>query len=304
MKRLLLPFLLLAPFLGFSQQEARYAQFHANKLAFNPAYAGSRDAVSGTLLFRQQWAGLDQAPRTLTAALHAPLRNRRIGLGVQLVHDRLGEQTSNGIYTTYAYRLPVGKGFLATGVQAGLVQMQFALEETNPLDAGDPLLNSPWNHWLPNAGAGVYWNDEHSYAGISVPQLLRVRLSPSGEARTQRHVYATAGRAVRLGPLAQLRTQVLLQFVNGAPWQGQVDANVLLADRFWTGAGYRTVDHALLVHAGVQLPGEWRLGYSYDYTFGSFGPFANDSHELTLAFDLPLSAPRFASPRSMSPRLF
>ena len=45
---------------GFSQQDPHYTQYMYNMSVMNPAYAGSRDALSITLLGRKQWVGFQK----------------------------------------------------------------------------------------------------------------------------------------------------------------------------------------------------------------------------------------------------
>src|SRR5688572_2922571 len=47
-----------------AQQDPLYTHYMYNTLAFNPAYAGSRDAMSFFGLARFQWAGINGAPMT------------------------------------------------------------------------------------------------------------------------------------------------------------------------------------------------------------------------------------------------
>ena len=41
-----------------AQDQAVYNHYIANQGVLNPAYNGSRDVISGLLLFRSQWTGL------------------------------------------------------------------------------------------------------------------------------------------------------------------------------------------------------------------------------------------------------
>lgn len=292
---LLLAIGLMVPKEGSAQQEPRYTQFAVNKLAVNPAYAGSRDALSGALLYRHQWTGLEEAPRTLVGAFHAPLRNRRLALGLQVVHDKIGLTRSSGVYTSYAYRLPVGEGSISAGLQAGLVQMRFTWNEALATDPNDPLMQGQWNRWLPNAGAGLHWQHPRAFAGIGVPQLLQVRMDPASQARLARHWFATGGYAASLGEHTVLRSQGMAQFVSGAPFQFQLQSDLLLADRLSIGIGYRSQNNAAQLLFGIQWPGDWRMGYAYDYAFGPTGLLSGGSHELSFSFDLPAGKNRLPS---------
>ena len=74
-----------------AQQDAQYTQYMYNTLSVNPAYAGSRGQLSFAGLYRSQWVGLDGAPETFTINLHSPIRNSRLGYGVSIVNDNIGD---------------------------------------------------------------------------------------------------------------------------------------------------------------------------------------------------------------------
>jgi len=56
-----------------AQQDPLYTHYMYNTLSVNPAYAGSRDALSILALGRLQWVGFDGAPMTQTAQIHSPI---------------------------------------------------------------------------------------------------------------------------------------------------------------------------------------------------------------------------------------
>ena len=57
MKKILLPaVIILMAFLDANaQQDPHYTQYMYNMNVINPAYAGSKESISGGLLYRQQW---------------------------------------------------------------------------------------------------------------------------------------------------------------------------------------------------------------------------------------------------------
>jgi len=109
----------------WGQQEAMFTQYMFNGLAINPAYAGSHQTLEFTALARQQWAGLEGAPSTQTFTAHSPLSNRSIGLGLSIIHDKIGVTSQFGVYGAYSYRIQFNnKGVLSMGLQAGFTQYQ------------------------------------------------------------------------------------------------------------------------------------------------------------------------------------
>ncbi|MFM9020131.1 MAG: PorP/SprF family type IX secretion system membrane protein, partial [Sediminibacterium sp.] len=102
----------------YAQQKPMYSQYMFNMLNINPAYAGSRGAISAVALYRNQWVGFPGAPRTTTFSFDMPLQNRKVGLGVQFYDDRIGIERTTGFNAIYAFRFQfAGSGTLSLGLQ-------------------------------------------------------------------------------------------------------------------------------------------------------------------------------------------
>ena len=69
-----------------AQQDPQYTQYMYNMNVVNPAYAGSKEGLSLTALYRKQWSGLDGAPETFTFSAHAPFGDK-VGLGLSAIKD-------------------------------------------------------------------------------------------------------------------------------------------------------------------------------------------------------------------------
>jgi type IX secretion system PorP/SprF family membrane protein len=69
-----------------AQQDPQYTQYMYNMNVVNPAYAGSKESLSLTALYRNQWAGLDGNPVTFTFSAHSPISDK-IGLGLSAIKD-------------------------------------------------------------------------------------------------------------------------------------------------------------------------------------------------------------------------
>jgi hypothetical protein len=106
-----------------AQQLPITTQYLFNGLLINPAYAGSRKALTANLTWRQQWAGFEGAPRTQVLSIHSPLPEKKLALGLLLINDRIGVAHETAVTSNYAYRIRLGRGQLAFGLGAG-VRMQ------------------------------------------------------------------------------------------------------------------------------------------------------------------------------------
>ncbi len=294
----------------FAQQEAMYTQYMFNKLLINPGYAGSRAATSMTLLYRDQWTGFAGAPRTGTFSVHGHLRNPKIALGMTVINDRLGLQNQTGIYANYAYRLPLGDGRLSFGVQGGFDHYEVALSTAVHIDAGDPSLASDLSMISPNVGAGIYYQSEEFYAGVSAQRLIENDLSgrtilseDDPYARQSRHFNAMLGGVVDISDGVKLRPAVLVKYAPNAPIQADFNASFLFVERFWAGVTYRT-DASIDVMVEFQVSRQMRIGYAYDHQINEIGPYTTGSHEALIGFDLDFGRSRIVTPRMMAPRYF
>ena len=119
-KILLFSVFTLSAFWAMAQQEAQYTQFMYNKLAFNPAYAGSLEAICATAIVRNQWLGLEGAPKSQIFNIDAALSDNRVGVGLNVARTSIGISNNYNADLSYAYRVPLGKGKIGVGLQGSI----------------------------------------------------------------------------------------------------------------------------------------------------------------------------------------
>src|ERR1051325_4886865 len=122
---------------AFAQQDAQYSQYMFNKLALNPAYAGSREVLATTLLYRDQWTAIEGAPSTAALTVQMPLKKKKIGIGAEIISDKLGPKSVSEILFSYAYRIPLSKGKLAFGLRLGIYDYVFDWNKMDYKDLND-----------------------------------------------------------------------------------------------------------------------------------------------------------------------
>ncbi|WP_256006504.1 MULTISPECIES: PorP/SprF family type IX secretion system membrane protein [Pedobacter] len=295
---------LLAATLGLkAQQDPMYTQYMFNTLAINPAYAGSRNVVSATALYRNQWTGIEGAPRTGTLTLDAPVYDKTIGLGIQLVTDRLGITQTNGAVFSGAYRIRMDQGTLAFGIQGNVLQYRADYTSVN-LNTGayDPAFSYNINKVLFNFGTGVYYNSDRFYVGLSAQDIAKNRLtefeSPNSDLRNTQymHLFLASGYVFDLDDDFKFKPSFLIKGVKGAPVEADINATLWIKDVVGIGAQYRTsADIAGLIE--VQASPQIRIGYSYDYSTTALRNFNSGSHEIMLRYEFGFGGGRILSPR-------
>ncbi|MBK8654641.1 MAG: type IX secretion system membrane protein PorP/SprF [Haliscomenobacter sp.] len=284
----------------FAQQEEQYTQFMQYKLGLNPAYAGSSGGISISTLVRSQWIGLDGAPETQLVSFSIPVWNNNLGIGANMLRQTIGVTSNYTLETAYSYRIRAPRGFLHLGLQgsARLIRTDFGkLQGTQPIDQDGAIPNNLQSKFVPNFGAGLYYNAENFYFGLSVPRLLNVNIDLNDDqgtiAREVTHAYLMTGFIARLGDNLALQPQALFKYVKGAPFDADINLNLLILDRFTVGASYRLggskekgLGESLAFLMGIQLSDKLLFGMSYDTTLSDLRRYNSGSIEGVLRFML------------------
>jgi type IX secretion system PorP/SprF family membrane protein len=92
MKKIIIIFAVLLSISAKAQQDAMISQYMFNGLFLNPAYSGSHQYYTSTLLHRTQWVNFSGAPRTLLFAVDGalPVKSENMGIGLIVANDRIG----------------------------------------------------------------------------------------------------------------------------------------------------------------------------------------------------------------------
>lgn len=296
-----------------AQQEEHFTQFMHFKLGYNPAYAGSNDAPALTLLSRNQWIGIEGAPQTQALSFNMPFANKKVGLGVNLLRQTIGIANNFSSDVVYAYRMRVARGYLAIGTQASvrLIRMDFSkVQGTQPIDTDSAVPVGMQSKWVPNFGAGLYYQTNNFFFGLSVPRLLQNNIDLADDegviSREVRHFYLMAGAVIPLGEEVNLQPQMVFKYVNGAPFDADINVNVVFSNRLTTGVSYR------LGGSGENSPGESaslilatqisdvaQFGLSYDLGLSALRNYNTGTIEAFLRFYFggKSSGGEFESPR-------
>ncbi|WP_322550247.1 type IX secretion system membrane protein PorP/SprF [Flavobacterium psychraquaticum] len=305
-KRFLILIVTLVAASSYGQQDSQFTNYMYNTVNINPAYAGSRGALSIFGLHRNQWVGLDGAPVTNTFSINTPINNSNFGLGISIVNDRIGPSDENSISADVSYTIAVSENYkLSFGVKgtANLLNVDFT--KLNIYNPGDVLAQyNVANKFSPNVGAGIYFHSDKTYFGLSVPNFLETKhfdkdqlgFSANSVASERMHYYFIAGHVFDLSGSVKLKPALLTKVVQGAPLQIDLSANFLFNDRFTLGAAYRW-DAAASLLAGFQVSDSWFIGYGYDLEVTKLANYNSGSHEFFLRYELFKNYNRVVSPR-------
>ncbi len=294
----------------YGQQDAQYTQYMFNTMSVNPAYAGSRGQLSVAALYRSQWIGLDGSPTSQTLNLHAPIRNSKLGYGISVVNDEIGNGTVQETYLdgVISYTLETSEiGKLSFGLKVGGNLLNLDFNKLRNFDDETVSGDNIENKFSPNFGLGLYYHTNNFYVGLSVPNFLQTEHfdNSAGDSNSINFLaqesisyYAIAGYVFDLTDEFKFKPAVLTKLVGGAPIQVDISANFMYHDKFTFGAAYRW-DAAVSVLAGFQISDQFMVGLAYDNEITALGStrFNDGSFEIFLRYELVKSFQKVVSPR-------
>jgi Bacteroidetes-specific putative membrane protein len=271
-----------------------YSQYLQNGLMINPAYAGTREALSIAISGRKQWLGMSNSPVLTTVSLHSPIKNDKVAFGLMAQFMNYGVTSSQSFYAIYAYHIKLAKGKLSFGLKTGFDRSTTNYSILKGIQSGDPVFeDNEKPYLLPNVGAGVYYFSDRFFGGVSVPSFLFYRNIGSGKTQayhsfSEYDLMITAGGLITFSQDFRFKPSVLLDYsLRNSAHINQLDfnGNFIIADVLWIGGSYRTTEQVAVGIIQVQAIPQLMFGVSYDYPAGRMTTYSKGSGEVFLRYE-------------------
>ncbi len=271
-----------------------------NQLSYNPAYAGSQGALSLSLLYNNQWMGLNlqaplpdmeagTTPTNYLASFDMPVTFLHGGIGLLFNSESIGYHQNTTINLDYAFRIYWGRGNLAAGVEVNLYNFSFNTENligyngftgdpTNPTSGvNDPAVSGQQvSEFMFDLATGVYYQvPGEYYLSLSVKNLLGSH-SETLAWKNARTLYLMGGYeyAFPYNPSFKLKPSFMAKTSDFSIFQAEASLLLDYESAFWGGLGYRLGD-AFVFLAGINWNFSnlnWlRIGVAYDMTTSKLG---------------------------------
>jgi len=263
--------LFAASLFSFGQQKYQFTQYMFDKMAFNPGYAGTKNAICVSGLLRQQWVGFRDtegnkvAPETFNIAASSPLKFLHGGIGLALTSDKIGFFNDVELALAYSYHYDLGGGTLGMGVQLNFLSKSLDWSKLKPIQESDPLLTdkSEEKEMLIDFGFGAYYHVPGKYY-IGLASVPITQPSAAGTAfKVKRSFNLMAGYEYTIPshPQFEINPSIMIQSEGGI-MQYNISALLLYNKKFWGGVNYRLED-AIGIILGMTYK-NFKIGYSYD----------------------------------------
>ncbi len=290
----------LVSFTLHAQQDPQLSMYMFDKMAVDPAAAGTKDAMEATLISRDQWLNIPGAPITNALMISAPVGSQKIGWGAEIMNDRLGPTSSTSIQGNYSYHLRVLKGQLSMGL--GLSAYDYVIDFTkiNYKDPSDPYATMGNSQKIvPNAEFGLYYYSNTFYAGASVNHLIQAKLtngSLDSTAAFRPHAYLIMGQGFQFSPNVLFSPSLMVKVAKNSPATGDINLDFLLQQKLWLGVGYRS-QYGFMFLVAYRASNLFQVGYTYDLGLNEIGVVGGGTHEISLTFDFGRNKTVQTSPR-------
>lgn len=292
------------PLYSIGQQDPMYTQYIFNLQTVNPAYAGTWQTMGFLALTRLQWVGMKGHPSTQTFSFQTPFTSQNVGVGLNIVHDELGPVQQIMVNLDYSYRVKINDDVsLRFGIKGGFSNYNVdlnSLQQYPDLFPDQAVAGIVENKFLPNVGFGLFLSSPKYYLSLSLPKLIQNSyLENSGsysKMNEARQLYFAGGMVFTLSDNVKFKPTFMTKTVMGAPFQYDISANFLLAEKFWIGGMYRSGD-AFGAIAQWIINNKFRVGYAADFTFTALKNYQLGVHEVMISYEITYLKRRYVSPR-------
>lgn len=289
----------------FSQQFPDFSLFRENVFLFNPAVAGTEQAMVGNISLRKQFSNINDAPFSANLAFHTFIKDKNIGLGGYLFNDFTGPTSFTGLNFSFAYHIVFSEyraglseykalsfGLSLSAVQHRLNANKIKLDQ----EIDEALFRTRGSQFFPDASFGIHYKSKRLFVSASVPQLLHLDVPINGQngeetrLKKMQHYFLMAGYRIFLEKNAQrnhplyFEPAVNAHYVIGAPPQAVFSTRFGMDELFFIGAGYRSLA-TVVFEGGITINRNLNIFYAYDHAAGrSIRQDVGQTHEIGISY--------------------
>ena len=284
-------FLFLNTYQIRAQQEINFSQYMLNSQLFNPAFFGLEENLTISSLNSLQWLGFEGNPRTNSIIIDTKLKNN-LGIGMELISDKIGPTSSNFIAINAAYHLKLNKKSqkLSLGIKVSGNDHNISLNSMNFDDTTDPNARTKDSYFIPNIGFGLHYYSDKFYLAFSIPYFFEPKTI-----NKKRHYYVSGGFKKELNKQLIINPNFLFKKAVNTPTSIDISTMVFYEDLFWFGINYGASENGFITPSdsggnlsfisGFKLIPSLSIGYSVTSQIGNWTGSANSrSHEIYIKF--------------------
>jgi type IX secretion system PorP/SprF family membrane protein len=289
--------LFLAITISLKGQDASFSQYYANKLYFNPAFAGTSRCPRFIMQYRNQWPMIPGAYVTYSSSFDAHVPAIHGGVGILITNDRSGKGllSTTNICGMYSYEATVSRELtLKFAVQATYIQKTI---DWSQVIFGD-MIDSQYGYVyttkekepIPTRGyadfsAGILGYGTNYYFGAAVHHLTEPDegFLKDSESPLPRKYTLHGGVVIRIDQAGHNVVYPSILFQHQARIsQFNLGIYTKIKDSFVGGLWYRMND-SFIILMGVEQK-SFTFGFSYDITVSKLSMQSAGAMELSASY--------------------
>ncbi len=280
---------------AIAQQAPIFTQHPLNGYVLNPAKAGDNDNLNIFMFYRNQWTGMPGAPETMAITADGAIKDKKIGLGLNVTRDAaniIGQTSGMG---TFSYFLTFPNDHsLSAGISLGFARNEIYFDRIVANNAADPsILNSTDSKTNFDADFGLNYKYKTFELGFTTKHLLAssYRYEKTEEAKALnyqliRHYIINAKYQFTLvDDHLDVSPGLLFKSAQGLPVQYEVSVMAKWDKKVWLGVAYKE-QFGFGAWFGAYIHPNIMVSYAYEYTTGKLASYANSTHEVVVGFVL------------------
>jgi type IX secretion system PorP/SprF family membrane protein len=273
------------------QQELNFNHYMLNSQLFNPAFVGLEENLTISSISNLQWLGFEGNPETNSIFLDAKLKNN-LGIGMELISDKIGPTSSNFIAINAAYHLKLNKNShsLSLGIKLSGNDHNISLNSMSFDDITDPNVRTKDSYFITNIGFGLRYYTDKLYLSFSIPYFFEPKTI-----NKKRHYYLSGGFKKELNDKLLINPNFLIKKASNTPTSIDVSTMLFYEDLFWFGINYGASGNGFISPkdsggnlsfiSGFKLIPALSVGYSVTSQIGNWTGSTNSrSHEIYIKF--------------------
>ena len=271
---------------AIAQQDPHYSHFMFNQAGYNPAFCGTEGAINAVLVYRNQWMGMDGAPKTANLCVDAPVRffGAQGGVGAFITSDNIGFEKNFNAKAAYAHHIQAGTGVLSIGIAAGIFNKNIEGDWQFP-DQHEAIFEGKVRKMIFDLDAGIYYNVKGLTLGFSSTHVAEPTLdfSEDGETYLARHYYFVGSYNINLANTLFDLTPSMILMSDGKTMQADININILYNKKVWGGVTYRNGD-AITLLAGLTVMNDIKVGLAYEVGVSKLRKTNSGSFEVMMGY--------------------
>jgi len=280
-----------------AQIETMYSLYRFNPQVLNPSHAGSTTNSEMILMYRNQWVGIEGAPRNLGVSGNFKWGTKK-GLGIGALVDEAGPVRSTILSADFAYHVNLNDNWnLDGGIRAGMANISLNFSQIRLVTQNDNLFAGDRSTGIqPNLGWGIRLakKDDGFFVSLSQPRIIKYDFGTyNGSFKDVAYLYAMAGTKIGLGGQIEtpnglrsrvtLYPSVLFRMATNVPLSYDVNLTANLKDKLDVGVSYRRED-SYGFRLGLQATKKIYLGYVFELPISEVRKVSSQTHEMALRF--------------------